>query len=306
MKKTIQPNFRRILTVSMLATALAGTMFVIVHAGGLATRPVSKISGDLVITDESGMKQAVVGAHVEYSQSTKDGTANVVIKRDGVKIAGASARIKADTQEEAAAAVSALILRLTNRNGRQGVQCSDNERFGLQCSDIKFEGDHRAFTEKADEMIVWWDAHAKLTYAAYVSPTPDLSGMGTLQLSGHGFRGTTPIYTFAILYLDPSDPTHVVGGRVEMSPSGPDCNITGGTLVRKTDTPAPDDFNLFATTDCLQLGLVANLAISVLADGTIDVRGISSDWPAGGGSQGTGETVVLEGVGNGKFVVPGP
>jgi hypothetical protein len=302
MKKTIRWNVRRIVTVAMLLAVLGGTVLVIVHAGGLAIRPVAKISGDLVITDESGVKQAVVGANVEYSQSTKDGTANVVIKRDGVKIAGASARIKADTQEQAAAAVSALILRLTNRNGRQGVQCSDNERFGLQCSDIKFEGDHRVFTEQADDIIEWWDAHAKLTYATYISPTPDLSGMGTIQLSGHGFR-VGHIYTFAILYLDPSDPTHVVGGRVEMSPGGPDCNITGGTLVRNTDTPAPDDFNLFATTDCPFLALAANLAISVLADGTIDVRGISSDWPC---CDDTGETVVLEGVGNGKFVVPGP
>jgi len=304
MKKTIQPNFRRILTVGMLATALAGTMFVIVHAGGLATRPVSKISGDLVITDENGTKQGVVGANVEYSQSTKDGTANVVIKRDGVKIAGASARIKADTQEQAAAAVSALILRLTNRNGRQGVQCQDiNERGGLQCSEIKFDGDHRVFTEQADDIIEWWDAHAKLTYATYISPTPDLSSMGTIQLSGHGFRDAD-IYTFAILYLDPSDPTHVVGGRVEIAPAGPSRNITGGTLVRNTDTPAPDDFNLFTTTDGPSGAFTANLAISVLADGTIDVRGISSDWPGGDG--GSGESVVLEGVGNGKFVVPGP
>ena len=58
----------------------------IVRAGGLAISAVGEISGDLVITDESGARQAVVAATLEYSQTTKEGTAHLAIwprRREG-------------------------------------------------------------------------------------------------------------------------------------------------------------------------------------------------------------------------------
>jgi hypothetical protein len=46
----------------------------------------------------------------------------------------------------------------------------------------------------------------------------------------------------------------------------------------------------------------ADLALDLLADGTIDVRGVSDNaWPIGGFSSGS---YVLEGTGNAKFIIP--
>jgi hypothetical protein len=46
------------------------------------------------------------------------------------------------------------------------------------------------------------------------------------------------------------------------------------------------------------VGAQAEIAIDVLADGTVDVRGVSRMFAAQQG------TFVVEGVGNAKFVVP--
>lgn len=317
MKKTIQRKVRSILTITMLLAALGGTVFVIVHAGGLAIRPVAKISGDLMITDESGARQAVVSANVDYLQSTKEGTAHLAIRRDGVRIVAINARINADTQEQAAAAVSALVLRLTNRSGREGVQCSDiNERGGLQCADIKFEGDHRVLTEQADQIIDWWDAHARLTHPEYSSPKPTLQGLGKLQLNlwkndvSEVFHINRWDTSYAVLFFDPADASKIVGGHVRTNNIGVFCDrfkVVSGTLTDDSSSDAPGDFILqFDAKDTggHDVTFTAVLAIDMLADGTIDVRGLTGEWPDSPERCGGGLTA--EGTGNTKFVVPGP
>ncbi|HTG93566.1 MAG TPA: hypothetical protein VL866_13330 [Pyrinomonadaceae bacterium] len=306
MKKTIQRNVRSILRITVLLAALGGTVFVIVHAGGLAIRPVAKISGDLVITDESGARQAVVSANVDYLQSTKEGTAHLAIRRDGVRIVAINARINADTQEQAAAAVSALVLRLTNRSGREGVQCSDiNERGGLQCSDIKFEGDHRVLTEQADQIIDWWDAHAQLTHPRYESPVPDFTDLGQLQFNVHGTDESTgeSVNSCVILFFDPANPGTVVGGKIYLIREGGTLlghNVVHGSLGKNPYTPFPGDFILTFFTEVDEFGSGGNVLILNQPDGTFDLRGSMTAWPVAHPG-----TFTVEGVGNTKFVVPG-
>jgi hypothetical protein len=301
MKNSINRNATRITVVSVLLMVSAGVI-AIVQAGGLATRPVAKISGELAITDESGARQAVVVANVDYLQSTKEGTAHLAIRRDGVRVAAVNARIRADTQEQAAAAVSALILHLTNRNGRPGVQCSDiNERGGLQCSDIRSEGDPRVFAEQADKIIDWWDAHASLTHAGYVSPRPSLTSLGKLQINvwgKHAFNGDE-LSSYAVLFFDSGDATKIVGGSLVSPVPQRHLNVISGTLVDNGNTPAPGDFLLnFDAEEGFAEHFTAEVAIEALPDGSADVRGVANTW------NGVTGKWIVEGIGNTKFVVP--
>ena len=119
-----------------------------------------------MITSEDGTRQGVVTATQTYMQATREGTVHIAIRRDGVRLAAANARIKADTQEKAAAAVSSLILFLSGLPARPGFQCQDIEPGpgrGIQCSEVRFDGDSRYFAEVADKVIDWWDALARIT-----------------------------------------------------------------------------------------------------------------------------------------------
>ena len=300
MKSSIRRNAMRLAAVCVLLSAVGVVVMMVVHAGGLATRPVGKISGELVITDEDGVRQGVVTATLEYSQATKEGAAHVAIKKDGVKVAAASARLRADTQEQAAAGVSALVLYLT---GRPGMQCSDiNERGGLQCSSIKFEGDSRVFAEAADKLVDWWDAQASLTHPGYRSPAPSLANLGKLQLNVWGKHASNgdELSSYAVLFFDPADPTKIVGGSLVSPIPHKNFNVLSGTLADKADTPAPGDFMLnFDAEDGFTQHFTAQVAIDVLADGTVDVRGMAQVWNSVPGKW------IVEGVGNTKFVVPG-
>ena len=295
MRKTTQRQRITIVLVGVLLGVVSVGVIAIVHAGGLATQPVGKISGDLVITAEDGTRHAVVTATQTYMQATKEGTVHVAIRKDGARLAMANARIKADTQEQAAAAVSSLILFLTGRPARPGMQCSDiNEGGrGLQCSDIRSEGDSRVFAELADKVIDWWDAHARLTYTGYVSPRPDLTNVGKLQLNvwNEFYK------SFVILLFDPANPTIIIGGRLVGPQPGFDVEVTGGTLTENTVTTTPGDFLLHFQTGGVNWH--ANLAIDAQSDGTIDVRGRTTGWPN------AEFYYVVEGTGNMKFVLPG-
>lgn len=157
---------------------------------------------------------------LEYSQATKEGTAHVAIRRDGARVASASARLKADTQELAAAAPSALLLYLTGRPARPGMKCQDIDEGGgrgLQCQDIKTDGNVRVLLEQADKIIDWWDAQASLTHPGYVSPRPNPDNLGRLHFNIWGHRSDSdPGWNISsvIVLFDPTDPTKVVGGTI--------------------------------------------------------------------------------------------
>jgi hypothetical protein len=305
MRKTIQHNRMRIVVVGVLLGVVCAGIVAIVHAGGLATRPVGKISGELVITDEQGVRHGVVTATQTYMQSTHEGTVHVAIKKDGVRVAVANARLQADTQEQAAAALSALILHLTGQPALPGYKCSDineGDRQGVHCSEIRFEGDMRVFAEVADKVIDWWDAQASLTHVGYVSPRPSLANLGKLQLNvwgKHAFNGDE-LSSYAVLFFDPADPTKIVGGSLVSPVPQRNLNVVSGTLADKADTPAPGDFYLnFDAEDGFTEHFTAQVAIDLLGDGTVDVRGVANLW------NGVPGKWIVEGVGNTKFVAPG-
>ena len=307
MKKSIRSNAKRIAVASLLLAVTTGVI-AIVHAGGLATRPVGEIHGKLEIIDDGGVQECMVTAKQTYSQATKEGTVHIAIKRDGARVASASARLKADTQELAAAAPSALLLYLTGRPARPGYKCQDIDEGGgrgLQCQDIKTDGNVRILLEQADKIIDWWDAQASLTHTGYVTPRPNLANLGKLQLSAHGPGGGHSLNgsSFAILLFDPADPTKVVGGRVVLEPVMVDLNVVSGSLQENTNTPTPGDFMLSFLTEGSH-SFHAHLALDVLADGIVDVRGVTKSWPISLQATPSGP-FVLEGVGNTKFVVPG-
>jgi hypothetical protein len=260
---------------------------------GLATRDVGKISGELVISDEAGVKQAVLAASQTFSHLTQTGQASLEIKKDGVRIATASATVKATSQEDAASGITALMLFLT---GRQPV-----DRPGFEISNIQFSGDISAIKDNADKIVSWWDAKAKLAYDNYKSPILTLASLGKLQLNAWTIRDNDLLdASFVILYFDPSDPTKIVSGTLTRHPpfNGTFFSVVSGSLVEQTATPAPGDFELQFQTNPLG-GYAAQLALDVLPDGTVDVRGISGNvW---GGTPGA---YTLEGIGNAKFVVP--
>src|SRR4030095_8212548 len=144
-----------------VAIGLVATIFVAAFSGGviyarLATRDVGKISGELVITDETGVKQAVLAATQTFSHFTQTGLASVEIKKDGVRIFTASATVKATSGGEAAGGITALMLFLT---GRQPV-----DRPTFQISNIQFSGDMTAIKDNADNIISWWNDMGRLTH----------------------------------------------------------------------------------------------------------------------------------------------
>jgi hypothetical protein len=294
-EKLMKSRLSRRVTIGLLATILLAAFGAGVIYAGLATRDVGKISGELVITDEAGVRQAALSATHTYSQQTQTGLASVEIKKDGVRVANASATVSANSQQAAAGGITALMLFLT---GRRPV-----DRPTLQISNIQFSGDITVIKENADKIINWWDAKAKLAYDNYLSPWPTLSSLGKLQLTAWTIRDDGFLdSTFVILYFDPTDPTKIISGTLTRDPPFAGFaffSVVSGSLEEQTGTPAPGDFHLRFATNPGVGQYNANLALEALPDGTVDVRGISrAGWPAGA-------AYTLEGIGNANFVIPG-
>jgi hypothetical protein len=238
-KELTKKCFSRRIAILLVATFLVSALGAGVIYAGLATRDVGKISGELVITDEAGVKQAVLSA----SQSIQTGQASVEIKKDGVRIFTASATVKATSGGEAAGGITALMLFLT---GRQPV---DRPTFSI--TNIQYSGDLCVIKDNGDAMISWWDAQAKLAFNDYRSPRPSLEGLGKLQLNAWTLRpegeNEQVDASFLILYFDPADPTKIIGGTLNRSPEfGPfsTFKVVSGSLQEDTNTPAPGDFVL--------------------------------------------------------------
>jgi hypothetical protein len=286
---------------TLAGTAVAAILLVAVSVGvvyaGLGTSAVGKIDGEFVITGEDGARQAVVTAQTMYAHGTRTGTAMVDVKQGGARLAAASAALTADAQEQAAGGTTALVLLVTGRTP------AGDGRTGLQLSDIMFEGDSRAFAAMADQIIDWWDSLAKLTFDSYRSPRPSLATLGKLQLNVWGTKSDeTRLNSFAILFFDPADPTNIVSGTVRRP--GFLGNVAAGGLLEETLTPAPGDFNLhFFAEDVSNPGVFvasfAELAVDVLPDGTLDVRGVALNHWAGVDGE-----YIVEGTGDAFFVVP--
>ena len=182
-EKLMKKHFSRRIAIALVATIVIGALGAGVIYAGLATRDVGKISGELVITDEAGVRQAVLTETQTFSHVTQIGLASVELKKDGVRIFTASATVKATSQGEAAGGITALMLFLT---GRQPV-----DRPTLQISNIQFSGDISAIKDNADKIISCWDAKARLVYDDYVSPVPSLTFLGKLQLNAFRVRNVT-------------------------------------------------------------------------------------------------------------------
>jgi hypothetical protein len=285
-KELTKKCFSRWVAIALVAIVLVVALGAGVIYAGLAIRDVGKISGELVITDEVGVKQAVLSA----SQSIPTGQASVEIKTDGVRIFTASATVKATSGGEAAGGITALMLFLT---GRQSVDRPT-------ISNVQYSGDISVIKDNADTIISWWDAQAKLAYDNYKSPILTLSSLGKLQLNAWSIRDDGSLdASVVILYFDPADPRKIIGGSVTRHPPFPATfsNVVSGLLVEQTLTAAPGDFQLQFQTNPFG-SYTAQLALDVSADGTVDVRGISGGlWPGGA-------AYTLEGTGNAKFIIP--
>jgi hypothetical protein len=200
----------------------------------------------------------------------------------------------ATTGGEAAGGITALVLFLT---GRQPVDRPT-------ISNAQFSGDITIIKENADKIISLWDGLATLAHDNYKSPILTLASLGKLQLNAWTTSSNGAYHSsFLILYFDLADPTKIVGGTLHRSICCPDTvPVISGQLLEETITPEPGDFVLSFV---IKAGSAtqtyhANLALDVLADGTIDVRGGSlSGWPDGFPGNWT-----LEGTGNAKFVLP--
>jgi hypothetical protein len=94
-EKLMKKHFSRRIAIALVATILVSAIGAGVIYAGLATRDVGKISGELVISDEAGVKQAMLTATQTYSHTTTTGALFVEITKDGVRIATASATVKA-------------------------------------------------------------------------------------------------------------------------------------------------------------------------------------------------------------------
>jgi hypothetical protein len=138
-----------------------------------------------------------------------------------------------------------------------------------------------------------------------------LDGLGKLQFnvwappgnSGHaGAYGADVV----VLFFDPADPTTIVGGSMTKVPAfvgNSVLNVVSGTLLPQTLTPAPGDYVLHFTTFPIGNGWTATVALDVLADGTVDLRGVSAGlWPAGFYT--TDTAFILEGTGSANVALP--
>src|SRR5262245_49236655 len=80
-------------TTMAVALPLAALLWAGPARAELPTGPVGRLSGDLAIIGEDGVKQAVVEATQTYAAETRSGTARIEIKQAGAKLAEASARL---------------------------------------------------------------------------------------------------------------------------------------------------------------------------------------------------------------------
>lgn len=296
LERHVQKRFRfsRPITIGLVAIVLVVALGAGVIYAGLATREVGKLSGELVITDEAGVRQAVLSASQTFSSSAQTGIASVEIRKDGVRTFSASATVSASSGGAAAAGITALIL---FTSGRQPV-----DRATLELSNIQFSGDINFLKDNADKIISWWDAQAALAHDNYKSPILTLASLGKLQLNAWTIRDDGFLdANFVVLYFDPFDPKKIVTGTLTRDPPISNAaffSVVSGSLEEQTFTPEPGDFHLQFDTNPNFGRHHAELALDVLPDGTVDVRGVSRGlWPQGA-------AYTLEGTGNSNFVIP--
>jgi hypothetical protein len=280
------------MTKAALVLTVLGSGAVSAWAGGLATGPIGRMSGELVIVGDDGVRVAAVTAATSYLADTREGLVSFTIRQGGARLAHATAGFTAETDAEALGAVTALALAVTGQN--------PSGRSVLRLTDVRFDGDARAFAAYAGRLMDWWDAKARLAVDTYQSPRPDLASLGKLQLNIWGTTGGGNRFSsLMILFFDPADPTKVAGGTYRRMSASFD--VVGGSLQADTSTPAPGDYVLEVTVDTgLDALGVFEVAIDALADGTFDVRGFATLLPAG-----LFGPFTVEGVGNAKFVAPG-
>jgi hypothetical protein len=282
---------KKTMVVLTMAAVLGANPFggAIRAEAGLATGPIGRLAGELVITGDDEIRQAAVTAATTYSPATRTGTAVITIKQGTARLAQASGEFAAETAEAALGGVTSLAMVITGGN----LAGPSTVRF----NDVQFSGDSGAFARHAEGIEGWWDAKASLAAPAYRSPRPNLANLGKLQLN---VWGTTqeggPLTSVAILFFDNADPMKIVGGTVHLF----DTFVTVSGHLEKFNPDLPGRFLLHLDApngmgEAIKFG--AMLAIDTQADGTIDVRGTSSFWLGAG-------RYVVEGIGSAKFVVP--
>jgi hypothetical protein len=88
-----------------------------------------------------------------------------------------------------------------------------------------------------------------------------------------------------VLLFDPGDPTIIKGGTLLIVPQFIASNsyqVVSGSLHANDATPYSGDYTLRFVTSPVGNTWIANVVLDVLADGTVDLRGVSAGlWPAG-------------------------
>jgi hypothetical protein len=230
--------------------------------GGLASGLVQTISGELVLTPPEGEPTTSVEAQVTYSHATRTGTVSLEIRSGGTAIADASAHLTADTQESAAAAVTALIL--TAMDALPGDLCR------LLClSDSRFRGDQE-LRSHASEIMDWWDAQG---HAAYAAAYPNLRTHlgGRLQFNARSREHTVAV-TLELSSPTAPLPLQVTGALLFPGPGA--VSIVSGTLARPSPTAQYHTLQ-FRTSDDDGNNSTCRATLLLLPhqDGTLDVRG---------------------------------
>jgi hypothetical protein len=268
---------------------------------GSVTGDFGRLAAEIVVTGRDGLRQAVISGATNFTPDTRTGTAVVTIKQGEERLARASGQFTADGAVQAATGVTALIMVLTGQDlARAGA---------IKITEVKFEGDRRGFDERAARIIEWWDSEAALALPGYRSPILDATKLGRLQLNVWNVeQGNEPrtVAQYATFFFDEADPTKIVAGTLwsslDVSAAGETGNVLSGRLVDRTETAAPGDYELEFEATWYQAPAPftthAVLAITTLADGTVDVRGVAREWHTRPGHY------VIEGVGSAKFVVP--
>jgi hypothetical protein len=255
----------------------------------------------MVVRSEDGREIGRLEGTVTFSVASQTGQAGIRYTPAGASTTvTANAQVHASVRPEAFGAVTALVVSIAGR--------PTSGRSSLRLTDVKVEGDVAAIRDRVDEIAAWWDAQGEMTVDGYVSPVLSIAHLARLQLNVWGTETgpRTQMRGYAILLFDPADPTTIVGGRlvrkaedggvtVRDLPSPFDTHLS---LTPITSTPTPNDYFL-CIGDCESASTHAELVIDVLADGTIDVRGVADRWNLHPG------IFTVEGTGNAKFVPPG-
>jgi hypothetical protein len=276
---------------------------------------VGRLTGETVVHAEGGARIGRLEASVEFSASTRTGTVQFQFApSNGATSLAATAQVSAGSPQEGFGAVSALVAAIAGRPTGTS----------LRLSQMRVEGDVAAVRTHADRITAWWDAQGEMNVDGYQSPVLSIGQAARLQINAWGkdtepTHGPRELRGYAILLFDPIDPTHIISGRIVsrveqlvghptfLDIPFPSPFTTHATLTPITQTAHPNDFLLCIgqgqlNADCSdQFGprVRAELAIDVLDDGTIDVRGVADLW------MGLEGVFTIEGTANARFDPPG-